>query len=111
MDEKLQYELTKKSKIAKLVKTIGTMLGVQFFIIKMEGNQIELSLLSLVGLKYVTGYSADVVGALIGIIFLIYYTVIALMAFGHQSGYGSRSSTMGLLNLPASSKNSSATNL
>ena len=51
----------------------------QFFFIKMEGNQIELSLLSLVGLKYVTGYSADVVGAMVGLVILIYYAVVAVM--------------------------------
>ena len=77
-DKKIE-EVTKKSKIARLVRTIGSVLGMQSFLIKMEGNQIELSLLSLVGLKYVTGYSADVVGAMVGLVILIYYAVVAVM--------------------------------
>jgi hypothetical protein len=68
------------TRATKLLRIIGTALGIQFFIIKMEGNQIELSLLSLVGLKYVTGYSADVVGGVIGLVLLSYYTAVAIMS-------------------------------
>ena len=69
---------SKKSRAANLVKKIGRVLGLQFFIIKLEGNQIEMTFMSFVGLKYTSSYSADIVSSLFCVGFLIYYTAITI---------------------------------
>ena len=70
-----------KSRAAFLVKKIGTVLGLQFFIIKLEGNQVEMTLVGFVAMKYSSGYEADVISAVLAVLFLVYYTSLAYFGF------------------------------
>lgn len=74
-------EATKKSKIAKLVRTIGEILGMQFFLVKLEGNQLGFVLASMINLKNSSRYSADIVGTIISIGILLYYFITGFLCF------------------------------
>ena len=74
----------KKSRAARLVHRIGGALGMQFFLIKLEGLQIEMSLLSMLGVHHSSATPPDAISTLISLAFLIYYTVVAALCF-HNS--------------------------
>ena len=63
------------SNIEIVVQTLGATFGLQFFIVKMEGNQLQLIILSFLDLMHATSDSANILSATFCIITLLYYGV------------------------------------
>jgi hypothetical protein len=74
-------EIKKRSKLAKAVSKVGTVLGLQFFISKLEGNQVQLSLLSMLALKHASRYSADIMSFVLALVYVLFYTGLAVYYF------------------------------
>lgn len=53
-------------------------LGMQFFLIKLEGIQIEMNLLSFLTLKNGSSYMGQILGYILGLILIPYFTVIMI---------------------------------
>jgi hypothetical protein len=81
MERKRLMIAAKKSRLIRIILTVGSLFGVQFFFIKLEGSQLEMVLTSMVNLKNSSRYSADAVGSLVGIAILLYYFVMGLLCF------------------------------
>ena len=75
------HKMCKKSKVVRTIKKIGTVLGMQFFIAKLGGNQIELTTMSFLALKNSSMTISGVISTLLFLMILVYYTTIALLVF------------------------------
>jgi hypothetical protein len=69
----------KYSKLAILIHKIGRALGVQLFLVKLEGCQIELSLLSLLALKNGSSFSGNLFSSLLSLILLVYFVGVTIV--------------------------------
>jgi hypothetical protein len=74
-------QIEKRSKLAKAVGKVGTVLGLQFFFSKIEGNQIQLFLLSVLALRNWSSYSADIASTLLAMVYVGFYAGLAFTYF------------------------------
>ena len=72
---------TKASKIVRLIKKFRSVLGVRFFVSKLDGNQIELTAMSMLALRHTFRTASGVLSTLMAIAVLAYYAVIAALSF------------------------------
>ena len=78
----LDIELyAKKSRAVRASKKIGTVLGMQFFIAKLDGNMIEMMTMSLLAIRHTSMTASGCISTLMAIAILVYYTVVAVLAF------------------------------
>ena len=72
---------TKASKIVRLIKKFRSVLGVQFFVSKLDGNQIELTAMSMLALRHTFRTASGVLSTFMAIAVLASYVVIAALSF------------------------------
>ena len=80
-DLRQQREVIKKSRLARAVSRVGKVLGLQFILIKLEGNQIVLFLMSALAMKHPSRYSADVVSTCIALVYFLINVILGLSYF------------------------------
>ena len=67
---------TRIQKYIKLLKRLDQILGLHFFFIKLEGNQDQLIVLSMLFIRYADGYSASIAGLFFNAITILFYGIV-----------------------------------
>ena len=76
---KHQDHPSKHKTLRWVLKSIGTFLGFQFFVVKVDATQVEALVLAGLDLKYTRDVGASIVSSTVGVAFLVYYVIICAL--------------------------------
>jgi hypothetical protein len=67
--------------LSRFANSLGRSLGLQYFLVKMEGNQMDIILVSLLNFYYLDRSTRLVIGLCLGLIMILFYVSTSLLQF------------------------------